>query len=84
MLNCSKGDATSVGLEACTIWTGEVYSAHKADRTIRALVPEHFDAPDAVIPSGFGPALRRPKQTKASDLRVVPWDLFNFRECVAG
>ncbi len=83
MNNCPQGDATGAELRACTVWTGVIYSVARSGALIDVLGAEGTAAPDAILLSGFGPAIRHSKLWEKSGLKSVPWDVFEFKGCKA-
>lgn len=81
MNNCPQGDATGAELRACTVWTGVPYALDVASGHIDILGPEGSQAPDAILMSGLGPAVRHSALWEKSGLKSVPWDLYVFKEC---
>ncbi len=79
MHNCHEGDVTGADLAACTVWTGIIYASDKATGHVELLPSEGADAPDSLILPGFGPTVSR--SVLGKDLDVVPWDVFELKEC---
>jgi hypothetical protein len=82
MNNCPEGDATGADLRACTVWTGVPYALDVATAHLDILGAEGSSAPDAVLMPGFGPAVRHSALWVESNLEDVPWDLYEFKECM--
>lgn len=83
MNNCPQGDATGAELRACTVWTGVPYALDRASGRIDILGEADSPAPDAILMPGFGPAIRHSALWDKSGLKVVPWDVYEFKECKA-
>lgn len=80
MHQCPEGDLTGDDLRACIVWEGVIYAAGGSS-TIDILPPEGSVAPESLLLSGFGAAVRRHPIFEKTG--AVPWDVFSFKGCAS-
>ena len=78
--DCPEGDATGAELAACTLWQGVVYAVD-AEGGIDLMPPEGADAPQSLLFTDLGRALRLSAAYETAGLTAGPWDAFSLAGC---
>lgn len=77
--NCPEGDATGKDIAACTVWQGVIYG--ESGGRIDILPQSGMDAVTEIVLPDFGPSIRSSSLWRDGKAKVVPSDIFEFKEC---
>ncbi len=77
--DCPEGDATGEEIDACTVWSGVVYTIDNKG-TVGFLPPEGESAAEKILLPDFGRAVRY-STLYGDKTALIPWDVFKLSGC---